>query len=180
MLAWMRARPPGRSSASIPHGDGFLSVRSGPGGRGYSEIDRVFNGDKVNICDRAGDWLAIIYDHHGSDCDVHRPRSVRQVYTGPCQAGWVFRRYVANIGSASPPVVQADPPSDTSECENLWRERNAIYKSAGFCFKTSRAISVFGNAGCSYDNIGDVPLSENQRRTVARIVSEERSSACSP
>jgi hypothetical protein len=30
-----------------PSGDGFLSVRSGPGGRPYREIDRLFNGNRA-------------------------------------------------------------------------------------------------------------------------------------
>jgi YARHG domain len=38
--------------------------------------------------------------------------------------------------------------------------RNSIFKAAGFCFKTSRGIGAFGNAGCLYDNEYDVPSSQ--------------------
>lgn len=41
-------------------GDNFLSVRTGPG-TGFSEIDRIFNGDTVNICGRQGRWLRVDY-----------------------------------------------------------------------------------------------------------------------
>jgi hypothetical protein len=30
------------------------------------------------------------------------------------------------------------------ECSELWHARNAIYAEAGYCFKTERALSVFG------------------------------------
>jgi hypothetical protein len=65
-----------------------------------------------------------------------------------------------------------------ASCSSLWYERNGIYKDAGYCFKTSRAIRAFGNAGCSYDNINDVPLSARQRAVVRDIVSRERRMGC--
>ena len=39
--------------------------------------------------------------------------------------------------------------ASAQSCLDLWVERNSYYKDAGYCFKTSRAISYFGNAGCS-------------------------------
>ena len=63
-------------------------------------------------------------------------------------------------------------------CEEAWYQRNLIYKQAGYCFKTSRAIRAFGNAGCSYDSQSDVPLSANQRAAVAQFVAYERANAC--
>lgn len=63
-------------------------------------------------------------------------------------------------------------------CENLWVARNEIYKAQGYCFRTARAISAFGNAGCQYDDIEDVPLSANDRRAVADIVRQERRLGC--
>jgi len=44
-----------------PNGDGFLSVRSGPGGKPYREIDRLYNGNRVFVCDDKGPWLAVVY-----------------------------------------------------------------------------------------------------------------------
>src|SRR5205085_122943 len=59
------------------------------------------------------------------------------------------------------------PLAQAQSCQDLWVERNSYYKQHGYCFKTSRAISYFGNAGCSYDNEGAVPLSPYERRRVA-------------
>lgn len=70
------------------------------------------------------------------------------------------------------------PADAQASCRSLWVERNQIYKDAGYCFKTARAIRAFGNSGCSYDNIGDVPLSDNQRAEVQDIRAQERRLGC--
>ncbi|MDC7788103.1 YARHG domain-containing protein [Rhodoplanes sp. TEM] len=63
-------------------------------------------------------------------------------------------------------------------CEQLWVERNSIFKARGYCFKTRRAISYFGNAGCVYDNENAVPLSPGERARVAQIRAMERQYGC--
>jgi YARHG domain len=63
-------------------------------------------------------------------------------------------------------------------CGELWVERNQIYKNNGYCFKTRDAIRYFGNAGCSYDYVEDVPLSRAERRRVQNIVAAERRNRC--
>ena len=68
--------------------------------------------------------------------------------------------------------------AQSSACFRLWVERNEIYKANGYCFKTRRAISYFGNAGCEYDNEADVPLSRSERARIARIQAEERELGC--
>ena len=73
----------------------------------------------------------------------------------------------------------ATPAFARFPCDELWGERNAIYKDAGYCFKTAKAIRAFGNAGCQYDDIADVPLSARQRADVADIVRQERENGCS-
>ncbi|KQP55115.1 hypothetical protein ASG40_08925 [Methylobacterium sp. Leaf399] len=65
-------------------------------------------------------------------------------------------------------------------CDELWGERNAAYKDAGYCFKTPKAIRAFGNAGCRYDEIGDVPLSSRVRAKIAEIQRQERLNGCAP
>jgi hypothetical protein len=70
------------------------------------------------------------------------------------------------------------PVAAQASCRGLWMERNQIYKDGGYCFKTARAIRVFGNAGCSYDDVNDVPLSARQRAAVRDIVAEERRMGC--
>lgn len=69
-------------------------------------------------------------------------------------------------------------PAMADSCEGLWIARNEIYKAGGYCFRTQRAIAAFGNAGCRYDDIQDVPLSANDRRAVADIVRQERMMGC--
>ncbi len=66
----------------------------------------------------------------------------------------------------------------SSDCEDLWYRRNSIFKEAGYCFKTARAIKAFGNAGCSYDSQGDVPLSETVRQKIRLIQRAEKSKRC--
>lgn len=80
-----------------PKGDGFLSVRSGPGGSQYTEIDRLYNGDEVYICGDQGPWQAIVYmpDRQlSSHCGVVKSWSTSQAYTGPCRSGWIHSRYL--------------------------------------------------------------------------------------
>ena len=82
-----------------PNGDGFLSVRSGPGGKPFREIDRVYNGMHVKICDQRGLWYAVVYGSDGSAdrCNVDQSRTIRGPYTGPCRYGWIHSRYVGDI-----------------------------------------------------------------------------------
>ncbi|MDR1826957.1 MAG: YARHG domain-containing protein [Methylobacteriaceae bacterium] len=63
-------------------------------------------------------------------------------------------------------------------CEDLWVARNQIYKDAGYCFKTQRAIRYFGNRGCRYRDMGAVPLSRAERREIADIQRRERFARC--
>jgi hypothetical protein len=63
-------------------------------------------------------------------------------------------------------------------CQQLWVERNSYYKRAGYCFKTARAISYFGNAGCRYDNEASVPLSPGARARIDEITRIERRYGC--
>lgn len=69
-------------------------------------------------------------------------------------------------------------PAEAQTCEDLWYQRNEIYKAQGYCFRTERAIRAFGNAGCAYDNVEDVPLSTSQRRQIADIQRVERTHGC--
>jgi hypothetical protein len=74
-------------------GDGFLSVRSGPG-TGYQEIDRAYNGQYVYWCAQKGTWVGIVYGDNSAGCNVMTAWAVTQPYTGPCRSGWVHERWV--------------------------------------------------------------------------------------
>lgn len=63
-------------------------------------------------------------------------------------------------------------------CQSLWVERNSIYKEAGYCFKTARAINYFGNGGCRYDVEAALPLSPRQQASIAAILRDERANGC--
>ena len=79
--------------------------------------------------------------------------------------------------SALPVIVGSK--AQAQSCSELWYQRNSIYKEAGYCFRTPRAIRAFGNAGCSYDSEYDVPLSPRQRQRVNYIRAMERDLGCS-
>ena len=75
-------------------------------------------------------------------------------------------------------ALVAATPAAAASCGELWYARNAVYKQAGYCFKTARAIRAFGNAGCVYDYEGAVPLTQQQRAYVANIVRQEQYQGC--
>jgi YARHG domain-containing protein len=72
----------------------------------------------------------------------------------------------------------AAPASTREICHSLWVERAAIYKDAGLCFKTARAINYFGNAGCRYDDEADVPLTPREIARLEKLLAQERANRC--
>jgi hypothetical protein len=76
-----------------PNNDGFLAVKGGPG-LSYPRIDKLYNGERVYICDETEAWFAVIYPKRRQDCNVSTPWTVKLPYTGPCRSGWVFKRYI--------------------------------------------------------------------------------------
>lgn len=67
-----------------------------------------------------------------------------------------------------------DGPYWEMSCNQLWYERNAIYAQRGQCFKSQRAISVFGPR--CYAPFGK--LNSYQSSIVRKIRSIERSKGC--
>ena len=63
-------------------------------------------------------------------------------------------------------------------CQPLWEVRNWIYKENGYCFHTQKAINAFGNAGCKYDDVADVPLNAAERHNVSAIKKAEAKKGC--
>jgi YARHG domain len=93
---------------------------------------------------------------------------------------WLIVGLAATAALAMVPVAPAHADDDFADwsCQALYLKRNGIYKQRGYCFKTAKAIKAFGNAGCSYDDIDDVPLSPDQHKAVARMRSTERAKGC--
>jgi len=79
---------------------------------------------------------------------------------------------------AATTLAAAVAPAYALSCHQLWTERNSYYKARGYCFKTERAISYFGNGGCAYDNERDVPLSSAVRARINQIAAQERAYRC--
>lgn len=65
-----------------------------------------------------------------------------------------------------------------ADCDILFEMRNTVFKERGYCFKTSRAIELFGNAGCRHDQIAAVPLNDIERANVATITRLEAAKQC--
>ena len=89
----------------------------------------------------------------------------------------LFSAFLA-VSMTATGIVVSPANAQGDACFRLWVARNAIYKDNGFCFKTERAISYFGNAGCMYNYEGDIPLSRYDRARLARIQAEEREMGC--
>jgi len=66
----------------------------------------------------------------------------------------------------------------SQSCGDLWYRRNAIYAANGYCFKTDRALRVFGNANCRFYVEADVPLSRAEREEIEIIRSVEARKGC--
>jgi hypothetical protein len=84
------------------------------------------------------------------------------------------------------PKVRIDEASDEDQgsdlaklsCEQLWYKRNSVFKAAGYCFKSPKAISQFGNAGCRFDDPDLVPLGDADRKWVDAIKAIEQAKRC--
>lgn len=94
----------------------------------------------------------------------------------------------ALLGGAS--LAQAgDPVADAHDyylnkkhfkhfsCDSLWYYRNQIFAEAGYCFKTDRAISTFGNDSCTSGSYSI--LNKYERANVNMIKSIEQAKGCS-
>jgi uncharacterized protein YraI len=71
----------------LPPYDDFLAVRTGPG-TSYRQIDSLYNGDRVFVCNRRGRWKKIFYGSRGN-CYLRRGYPV-----GNCYSGWAYGKYI--------------------------------------------------------------------------------------
>jgi hypothetical protein len=82
------------------------------------------------------------------------------------------------VGAALVPLAASATPVDALSCHELWVKRNWIYKKNGYCFKTAKARSYFGNAGCYIDDESDVSLSKSERKRVLSFRHWEEVNGC--
>ncbi len=74
-------------------GDGFLAVRSGPGGN-YRKLAELHNGDRVTEIERRGKWVGIAYgDGKLDQPDLCANAGPRRRITGQ-GIGWVHGNWV--------------------------------------------------------------------------------------
>lgn len=142
-----------------PQGDNWVALRTLPSGSEGTRVARLGPDTLFTELSRQGTWVRV------------------RMLSG--ETGWVHSRYVGCCRTAAGSTPATEPVSDTS-CRGLWYERNAIFKAAGYCFRSARGIEAFGNAGCQFDDEADVPLSTRQRAQVAELRASERRLGCSP
>lgn len=94
----------------------------------------------------------------------------------PCSGGPMPRSsdrtdYIKGVVDGT--IEMPDSFYENLSCDELWYARNYIYSEAGFCFKTSRAISTFGKACFApYGKLND------QQKTFVDQISGAESSFC--
>ena len=60
-------------------------------------VDFLSDGEKVWLCDgdEGSDMVGIVYSPNPAmDCEVGSPVTEEQMYTGPCQSGWIKSEWV--------------------------------------------------------------------------------------
>lgn len=75
-------------------------------------------------------------------------------------------------------IVAGASDLSAQSCEEAYYQRNILYKNAGYCFRSPRAIQMFGNAGCRYGSVDEVPLSKQQRAAISEIQAFELIHRC--
>jgi len=86
----------GRVVGLNPNGDNFLAVKSSPS-LSARRTDKLGPGQEVHVCDTVGEWHSIVYEPSGGPsarCGVTSPVEAPRAYSGPCQSGWVFAKYI--------------------------------------------------------------------------------------
>lgn len=65
-----------------------------------------------------------------------------------------------------------------ASCQVLWEMRNGIFHENGYCFEGDRALDLFGNAGCRYRRMTQLPLNSAEKHNIAAIQRAERAKGC--
>ena len=90
----------GQVTGLNPQGDNFLAVRALPSADGV-EKDRLGAGRWLWLCDKAGEWLGVVYspdpNEEPGDCGIGTPVETERPYVGRCRWGWVHSRFVEVI-----------------------------------------------------------------------------------
>lgn len=147
--------------------DAFLALKLYPSANS-PRIMAMANGTKLDVLLRRADgWWYVKVSPTG-------------------EQGWAFsgrgnKAYILCCAATGGAQTEAEPAVKDVldfDCDQLWFGRNSVFKEAGYCFKTPRAIAAFGNAGCRYDDIGAVILTPENGNFVQAIQNAERAKAC--
>jgi YARHG domain len=147
--------------------DAFLALKSYPSPNS-PRIMAMANGTKLDVLIRRADgWWYVKVWPTGEE---------GWAFSGRGNKAWILC-CAQSDGSQTDRAPAAREITDFS-CEQLWSGRNGIFKVAGYCFKTARAIAAFGNAGCVYDDIDAVRLSAEDQNLAEAIQRVEQAKAC--
>jgi len=120
--------------------DAFLALKTYPSSNS-PRIMAMANGTKLDVLLRRIDgWWYVKVWPTGEE---------GWAFSGQGNRAWILCCAATN-GSQTEEQPVAKEISDFG-CDQLWFGRNSIFKVAGYCFKTPRAIAAFGNAGCLSD-----------------------------
>ncbi|MFS4582472.1 SH3 domain-containing protein [Phaeobacter sp. C3_T13_0] len=84
----------GAVSGLDPDGDGFLSVRTGPGTE-YARLAKLANGDRVWIFDTVGEWHGVIYGAEAVDCSPIT--ETRVLNRDGANHGWIHSNWLTPL-----------------------------------------------------------------------------------
>jgi YARHG domain len=147
--------------------DAFLALKTYPSVNS-PRIMAMANGTKLDVLLRRLDgWWYVKVWPTGEE---------GWAFSGQGSKAWILC-CAGNDGSQTEAKSAAKEITDFT-CDQLWFGRNSIFKEAGYCFKTPRAIAAFGNAGCLYDEIDAVRLSTENQNFAEAIQRAERVKAC--
>lgn len=147
--------------------DAFLALKTYPSSNS-PRIMAMANGTKLDVLLRRVDgWWYVKVWPTGEE---------GWAFSGQGNKAWILC-CSATDGSQTEAKPVAREINDFS-CDQLWFGRNSIFKVAGYCFKTPRAIAAFGNAGCLYDDISAVRLSSEDQNFAEAIQRAEQLKAC--
>jgi hypothetical protein len=150
--------------------DDFLALRTDPSISIGQRVAKLPNGTALQVFERRADgWWRVRVKVSGLD---------GWVKSGQGEKKWVLccvsMEETGSTGGA------AERELSSFSCDQLWFGRNSIWKMAGYCFKTSRSITQFGNAGCRYASTDQIMLSQPDRNLMEAIRRAEISKSCAP
>jgi hypothetical protein len=145
-----------------PKGDNFLALRAGT------------TPDAARIATMGPDTMLKVVGSNGLWKNVVLRDGTR---------GWAHGSFIACCrtlgGMAGPSALVPATPAAANSCDALWTERNAIWHRAGYCFTNDRGKQIFGNGGCTRDQVAaQAAMSAAERKRVDDLLAQEKQLGC--